>query len=212
MIETTATVYLVDDDPFVRHALSLLLKRAGWRVAAFASAEDFLDRYDPVNGGCLILDVHMPGLNGLELHQQLNELDCHLPVIFLSGHGDIPMSVRAIKAGAFDFLTKPVPGQELLAIVEDAVQLDRESRREAARKAAILERYRRLTPREQEVMGRMVTGRSSKEIARLLGVSYRTVEIHRSRVLEKMEARSLPDLIAQALIGGILDLNKGPHP
>ncbi len=200
------TVFLVDDDASVRDSLGLTLKMAGLRVEAFASAEAFLDAYDANRPGCLVLDVHMPGMNGIELQQELNRRELPVFIIFLTNYGDIPMSVKAVKAGAVDFLPKPFRGKDLLERVNEAITLDAAARRERNQMTAVVARFENLTPREREVMAAMVTGQSSKEIARQLGCSYRTVEIHRTRIMRKMNAQSLPDLVTQAIACGLLEL------
>lgn len=201
-----ATVFLIDDDAAVRDALELTLTMAGLDVEAYASAEAFLQQWVPGRAGCLVLDVEMPGMSGLQLQQALAARDIRLPILFLSGHGDIPMAVRALKAGAVDFLPKPCRGSKLLERVREALALDAVERRESARRASVLQRFERLTPREREVMEAVVSGQSSKEVARDLGLSYRTVEIHRARVMDKMTAGSLPELVAQGVVCGLLDL------
>jgi len=206
MSTENASVFLVDDDEAVRDSLTMVLNAAGLHVEAFESAESFLEHFEPDRAGCLILDVNMSGMSGLELQHRLAEWHITTPIVFLSAHGNIPMTVKAVKAGAVDFLPKPCQARELLARVQDALQQDAEARQAAARKAATLERFERLTAREREIMAAVVTGRSSKEIARDLGLSYRTVEIHRARVMQKMEAGSLPELVAKAVVCGLLEL------
>lgn len=206
MNDESATVFLVDDDEAVRDALNLALRAAGYAVETFASAEAYLENCDPGRPGCLVLDVNMPGMSGLELQQALAKRDIHTPIIFLTAHGDIPMSVQAVKAGAVDFLPKPFRSRELVERVREAIALDAASRHEKARSAFIRARYERLTPREREVMAVIAGGRSSKEAARELGVSHRTIEIHRARVMGKMEVDSLPELVAQALSCGLIEL------
>ena len=206
MTHLPPTVFLVDDDASVRDSLGLTLKMAGLRVEAFASAEAFLDAYDANRPGCLVLDVHMPGMNGIELQRELNDRELPVFIIFLTNHGDIPMSVKAVKAGAVDFLPKPFSGKDLLERVHEALTLDAAARQERDHMTAVVARIENLTPREREVMAAMVTGQSSKEIARQLGCSYRTVEIHRTRIMRKMNAQSLPDLVTQAIACGLLEL------
>lgn len=206
MTDKQNCVVLIDDDSAVREALTLTLQFAGLAVEGYASADDYLEHCDPERHGCLVLDLQMPGMSGLQLQQILAERDIHIPIIFLSAHGDIPTTVKAVKAGAVDFLPKPFRGQELLERVREALALRTELRREDRERTRIRELFARLTPREQEVMAAVVTGRSSKEIARDLDLSHRTVEIHRARVMEKMEAGSLPELVALALVCGQLEL------
>lgn len=199
-----ATVFLVDDDAAVRDALRTLLMTEGFAVETYDSAEDFLARYRAADQpGCLVLDVRMPGLSGLELQKLLVERAINLPIIFLTGHGDIPMSVRALKAGAVDFLEKPADPSLLLARVREAIALDQRRRAAEANTAALRSRCARLTPREREVLVQVAAGKTSKEIARLLGISPRTVEVHRARIMEKLEAHSVLDLAACAAACGL---------
>lgn len=189
-------VFIVDDDASVRDALALLFDTAGIAVEAYPSAEAFLQAYRPDRRGCLVLDVQMPGLSGLELQTKLAELAVRLPIIFLTAHGNIPASVRAIKAGAVDFLEKPADGALLLERVQAAL---RDSAPAAQGLDAAIERkFEHLTLREREVMARVAAGMSSKEIARVLGISHRTVEVHRARLMQKMGARTVLDLAAMA--------------
>ncbi len=192
------TVHLVDDDADVRDALSGLLQAAGLRVQAYARAEDFLASCVAGQPGCLLLDVAMPGMTGPELQAALAASGIDLPVVFLTGHGDIPTAVRVTRAGAVDFLEKPVAGKVLVARVKNALELDAKRRLEGADRRAIRARYAQLSEREREVMALVVTGLSSKEIARRLGISHRTVEVHRTNLMHKMGAARLPDLIACA--------------
>lgn len=196
-----STVFVVDDDAAVRKALTRSLSKRGYRVETFASAEAFLDAYRPEQPGCLVLDVRMPGMSGLELQDQLSARQCVLPVLFITGHGDIPMSVRAIKNGAIEFLEKPYRLESLLERIDEAMaQVDR-LRAEASQHAAVRERFARLTEREREVM-RLLTAdgadASNKVVARQLGISHRTVDDHRARVMAKMQARSFAELVTMA--------------
>lgn len=200
---TDATVFLVDDDPAVRDALALLLGTAGLAVETYASAEEFLHAYRPEQAGCLVLDVTMPGMSGLDLQAELAARGVRLPIIFLTAHGSIPMSVRALKSGAVDFLEKPADGAALVDRVRAALDRDAASRVQDASAAEITARFARLTAREREIMARVAAGRSNKEIARELDISHRTVEVHRARVLEKMNARSAVELAAMAKICGL---------
>jgi RNA polymerase sigma factor (sigma-70 family) len=197
------TVFVVDDDEAVRDSLTLLLEAEGLVTEGFDNAQAFLEAYRPERSGCLVLDVRMPGMNGLELQRRLNQTGASLPVIFITGHGDVPMSVKALKGGALDFLEKPFDGEELVALIHKAFLQDARRRREQAAQRQVAERFARLTPREQEVMRLVTQGKSNKEIAAALGVSHRTVEIHRARVMEKMAANSLPDLVAMATAVGL---------
>ncbi|MHB8256159.1 MAG: response regulator transcription factor [Acidiferrobacterales bacterium] len=191
----TPTVFLVDDDAAVRDALGVLFRTEGFAVCAYESAEDFLATCPPDVCGCLVLDLHMPGMSGIELQKALSEQNILLPVIFLTGHGDIPMSVRALKAGAVDFLEKPANPDVLLARVRDALAQDSRRRTVSAEQAALGALYDRLTVREREILIQVAEGKTSKEIARSLGISPRTVEVHRSHIMGKLGADSLADLI-----------------
>jgi len=205
-----STVFIVDDDEASRDALALLLESMGLRVASFASARGFLDAYHPEQPGCLLLDVRMPEMGGLELQRVLKQRSIDLPVIFITGHGDVSMSVRAIKDGAVDFLEKPFPEAALLDRVHEAIARDARRRGQAVERAAALARFGQLTPREREVMGLVVSGLSNKAIANALGVSARTVETHRARVMEKMGAGSVPELVSAALHCGVHPLAGKP--
>ncbi len=192
------TVFVVDDDPSIREALTNLLRSVGLTVEAFGTARDFLARPRPDGPACLILDVRLPGLGGLELQRHLVEAKLELPIIFITGHGDIQMSVRAMKAGAREFLTKPFRDQDLLEAVQQALDQDRAVRRQNAELAELRERYASLTPREQEVMGLVVEGLVNKQVAEELNISEPTVKLHRSRLMHKMRAPSLAELIKMA--------------
>lgn len=199
------TIHLVDDDAAVRDALSMLLEVSGFRVATYAGGEAFLTACGVVRSpACLILDVRMPGMSGPELHQELNRRGIHLPVIFLTAHGDIPTSVAAIKAGAMDFLTKPVEGGLLIDRVRAALAADAQQQSHRDELDALRSRYASLTDRERDVLVLVVAGRSSKEIARVLDISHRTVETHRTRIMQKMSARSAVDLATMAQGLGLL--------
>jgi FixJ family two-component response regulator len=199
----TPTVFVVDDDSSVRKALSRLLHSAGLKVAAFASAEEFLRTSGPDPAGCLVLDVSMPGLNGMDLHQALAKQASALPVIFLTGRGDIPMSVRAMKRGAVDFLTKPADEDALVRAVHRAIEVDRTARRERAAIADAQARLDTLTPREREVLAGVIRGQLNKQIAADLGTVEKTIKVHRARVMEKMGAQSVPELVRIAQRAGI---------
>ena len=190
-----STVYIVDDDQAIRHAMELLMRSVGLDYEIFHSGDDFLEGYSNERAGCLVLDIRMPGLGGLELQEKLNELGSTLPVIFITGHGDVPMAVEAMQKGAVDFIQKPFRDQELLDRIREALATDEERREEQQQHAEVVERLNRLTNREREVFDLVVTGKPNKVIAYELGVSQRTVEIHRARVMEKMQARSLADLV-----------------
>lgn len=200
-----ATVFLVDDDASVRKALSRLLKSAGYQVQSFASAREFLDSQfvEVVEGACLVLDVSMPGLNGFDLQKELEAASAVLPIIFITGHGDIPMSVKAMKSGAVDFLAKPVKDKTLLAAVEQALARAEREAAERTELASVQRRLASLTPREREVMALVVRGLLNKQIAFELGTVEKTVKVHRARVMEKMAARSLPELVRLAERAGL---------
>ena len=189
-------VYLVDDDDAIRDSLSLLLRSVGLEHAVFSSAAEFLEAYDGDQHSCLVTDIRMPGLSGLELQQRLNEERAYVPVIFITGHGDVPMAVNAMKSGAADFIQKPFRDQDLLDRIHKALARDNETRKWRAQEKAIRERLALLTPREVEVMQRVVKGQANKVIAMDLGVSQRTVELHRARVMHKLKMRSLADLVS----------------
>jgi len=189
------TVYIVDDDEAVRSALRLLMKSAGYTTVTFESAQEFLARYNAQQPGCLVLDVRMPGMSGMELQQELNRRGAILPVIFISGHGDIPMAVEAMHSGAFDFLQKPFKDQDLLDRVARALSSDSAARAEKLEVDHIRELLATLTPREHEVLDMVVSGKPNKIMAADLNLSQRTVEVHRARVMEKMHARSLAQLV-----------------
>ncbi|MBT8079094.1 MAG: response regulator transcription factor [Gammaproteobacteria bacterium] len=193
------TIYIVDDDQAIRHAMGLLMKSVGLTCEIFESADEFLADHTNGRSGCLVLDIRMPGMGGLELQDKLRDLDCTLPIIFITGHGDIPMAVEAMQKGAFDFIQKPFRDQELLDRIQDALKTEREQRSRREKLSVVRDKLSRLTKREHEVFDLVVTGKPNKIIAHELGVSQRTVEIHRARVMEKMEARSLADLVRMQL-------------
>lgn len=194
------TVFVVDDDAAVRTAMQFLFRSVGITAELYASGDDFLAAFDAVRPGCLVLDIRMPGLGGLELQERLLERNGRLPIIFVTGHADVPMAVEAMQKGAFDFIQKPFRDQELLERVSAALDRDRHMRDDSDRRADVAERHSQLTPREREVMQLVVTGRANKVIAFELGMSQRTVEIHRARVMEKMSAQSLADLVRMSLV------------
>ncbi|MFO1427785.1 MAG: response regulator transcription factor [Steroidobacteraceae bacterium] len=201
------TVYIVDDDEAVRSSLRLLLKSVGLPAIAYGSARDFLGAYDPDQPGCLVLDVRMPGMSGLELQEELNRRGAIIPVIFITGHGDIPMAVEAMQHGAFDFLQKPFRDQDLIDRIQRGLETDARNRADLREQEQIRERYDSLTPREREVLALVTQGKANKVMAGDLGVSQRTVEIHRARVMEKMGASSLAQLVRM-----VMDLEKRPEP
>lgn len=188
-------VYIVDDDQAIRHAMGLLLKSVGLQHQVFESADDFLEHHTGNNDGCLVLDIRMPGLSGLELQQKLTEMGSALPIIFITGHGDIPMAVDAMQKGAFDFIQKPFRDQELLDRISEALSTARKREAEREHKLEVQDRIATLTKREHEVLDLVVTGKPNKIIAHELGVSQRTIEIHRARVMDKMRAKSLAQLV-----------------
>jgi len=196
-------IYIVDDDDGMRRALTVLMSTVGYQPAAFARPAEFLAKYDPNQASCLVLDVRMPEMSGLEVQQQLNRNGAMLPVILITGHGDIPMAVQAMKDGAFDFLQKPFRDQDLLDRINAALKQDAQNRESVDRLADLRQRSASLTPREREVLEHVVDGKANKVIAIDLGLSERTVEIHRANVMEKMGARSVAHLVKMHLtLGG----------
>jgi len=204
MKEHPPVVYIVDDDEAVRGSLRLLLKSVGLTPHALGSAREFLSNYNPAQPGCLVLDVRMPEMSGLELQEQLNLQGAIIPVIFITGHGDVPMAVEAMQAGAFDFLQKPFRDQDLIDRIQRALEKDRSNRATLTERTVIRERLESLTPREREVLTMVTAGKANKVMASDLGVSQRTVEIHRARVMEKMGANSLAQLVRM-----VMDLDVG---
>ncbi|MEJ1358198.1 MAG: response regulator [Candidatus Sedimenticola sp. (ex Thyasira tokunagai)] len=198
-----ATVFVVDDDQAMRSSLKWLIETVGMNVEVFASADEFIRGYYPGRAGCLLLDVRMPGMSGLELQEYFIEQQIRIPIIIITGHGDVPMAVRAMKVGAVDFIEKPFNDELLLDSIRNALALDVEQRSQQAEQAVIATRLAHLTLREHEVMEMVTNGRANKEIATELGVSAKTVEAHRARVMEKMEAASLADLVKMAIAANI---------
>ncbi len=193
-----ALVHIVDDDESVRYTLCQLLRSVGLHARTYGSVAEFTSEPLPDKPGCLVLDVRLPGVSGLEFQGQLNDLGIFLPVIFMTGHGDIPMSVRAMKAGAVDFLPKPFRDQDMLDAISSAIGRDHDRRANTDQAADIYDRFTRLTPREQEVMMFATSGKMNKQTAGYLGISIVTVKIHRRAAMTKMEARTLPDLVRMA--------------
>jgi FixJ family two-component response regulator len=190
----------VDDDAAVRKSLVRLLRSAGYQAASFASAGEFLDHWqEHATMGCLVLDVQMPGLNGLDLQRELRSTPRSLPIVFITGHGDIPMSVMAMKAGAVDFLAKPFQAEDLLLAVGEAIASSAEEQSEQSEREALEERYATLTPREREVMLLVVRGLANKRIATELGIVEKTIKVHRGRVMSKMQVRSVAELVLASL-------------
>ena len=190
-----AIVFVVDDDLSVREGLERLLHAAGWEVETFASAQEFLDHRKENIPSCLVLDVQLPGLSGLDLQKRIAAANREIPIVFITGHGDVPTSVRAMKAGAVEFLVKPFSDQDLLDAIRQAVKRDQSARYQNAQMQDLWRRYELLTPREREVMQRVVSGLLNKQVAAELGTSEITIKVHRGQVMQKMQANSLVDLV-----------------
>jgi FixJ family two-component response regulator len=205
--ESDALVAIVDDDPSVRRGLQRLIRSAGWKVETFASAQEFLDRPPAISPSCLVLDLQLPGLSGLDLQQRMADLGLDIPVVFLTGQGNIPASVKAMKAGAIEFLTKPVDEQNLLKAIEEAIERDRRTRLQQTEMHKLRQRYESLTAREQEVMQLVISGLLNKQIAGELTITEDTVKFHRGHVMRKMCAESLADLVRMAQNLGVRSNN-----
>jgi FixJ family two-component response regulator len=198
MTEAKSIVFVVDDDAAVREALKSLIRSVGLQVELFDSAQEFLHRRRPEGPSCLVLDVRLPGISGLDFQRKLAEANIPIPIIFITGHGDIPMSVRAMKGGAVEFLTKPFRDQDLLDAIQLALERDRVRREREAELATLRERFESLTPREREVLPGVISGFLNKQIAAEIGTSETTVKVHRGQLMRKMGARSLPELVRMA--------------
>jgi two-component system response regulator FixJ len=207
MIDLIPTVYIVDDDNGVRSSIRVLMKSIGLTAQTMASAQEFLAVYQPAQGGCLVLDIRMPGMSGLELQEELNRRGAVIPVIFITGHGDVPMAVEAMRHGAFDFLQKPFRDQDLIDRVQQALQRDRETRDGLKEHGRIRARLASLTARERQVLDLLIAGQANKAMAHGLDLSQRTVEIHRAHVMEKMAARSIAQLVRM-----VLDVERDTQP
>ncbi len=198
---TDQRVYIVDDDEAMRDSLLWLLESQGFAVTAYSSAEDFLAACRDGMAGCIVLDVRMPGMSGLELYEKLNARHCTLPVIFITGHGDVPMAVSALKKGAVDFIEKPFGDKDMLRLIEQCLELDRNNREKNQQGVAAARRLAALTEREVEVMNLIVAGKLNKQVADVLNISIKTVEVHRSRIMNKMAVRTVAELV-QAVMRG----------
>ena len=198
MNQPLSIVFVIDDDDSVRRALQRLIRSVGLRVELFGSAHEFLERDRPNIPNCMILDIRLPGMSGLDFQRRLAEAKIHIPIIFITGHGDIPMTVRAMKAGAVEFLTKPFNDQDLLDAIQHALEQDRVRRQQEAEIATLRERFESLTPREQEILPRVVSGLLNKQIAGEIGTTEATVKVHRSQLMRKMGSKSVADLVRMA--------------
>jgi len=201
--ESRPVIAIVDDDPSVREGLHSLIRSAGWSVETFASAQEFLERPQAKAPSCLILDLQLPDLNGLDLQKRMAAMNLEIPIVFLTGHGDIPASVRAMKAGAVEFLTKPVDEQDLLRAIQEAIDRDRRTRQQHADLRELRSRHDSLTAREREVMQQVISGLLNKQVAAEMNITQFTVKIHRGQVMRKMHAASLADLVRMAESLGI---------
>ena len=196
--EPEAVIAIVDDDPSVQRGLQRLIRSAGWKAETFASAQEFLARSRAESPNCVLLDLQLPGLSGLDIQKRMAEVGLEIPIVFLTGHGNIPASVQAMKAGAVQFLTKPADEQELLQAIEEAVERDRRMRQQHVEMSQLRGRYESLTPREQEVMQQVISGMLNKQIAAELNITEDTVKFHRGHIMRKMRADSFADLVRMA--------------
>jgi len=196
--QSNAVIAIVDDDPSVRRGLERLIRSMGWKAETFASAQEFLAHPPAKTSSCLVLDLQLPGLSGLDLQKRMAEAGLETPIVFLTGHGDIPASVKAMKAGAVEFLTKPVDDEDLLRAIEEAIERDRRTRQRRADMRDLRDRYESLTAREQQVMRQVISGLLNKQIAAELEITEDTVKFHRGHIMRKMQADSLPDLVRMA--------------
>jgi FixJ family two-component response regulator len=203
MTVSKPTIFIIDDDAPIRKSLSRLLRSVDYTVETFPSADEFLRREHFDGVGCIVLDVKMPGLSGMDLQEELSKADYHMPIIFITGHGDIPMSVQAMKKGAVDFLAKPFDGEQLLQAVRTAIGKDREARALHAEVRKIRRRIELLTPREKEMLRYVITGMLNKQIALKLGISEKTVKVHRGRIMEKLHVDSVAELVRLSQMAGI---------
>lgn len=194
-----ATVFVVDDDQAMVESLAWMIESVGFQTKSFTDAQSFLDAYTPDQAGCLLLDVRMPEISGPELQERLNQKNFKLPIIFISGHGDIPLAVRVMKAGAIDFLAKPFNDQVLLEVINKSIRIDKENREKSLHSTEIAERVSQLTPREHQIMCHIVAGKLNKVISSELDISLKTVEAHRSNIMKKLQVKSLPELLRIAL-------------
>ena len=210
--EPDPVIAIVDDDPSVRDGLQALIESAGWRAETFGSAQEFLAHLTAEAPSCLVLDLQMPGLSGLDLQKRMAEVGLEIPIVFLTGHGNIPTSVQAMKAGAVEFLTKPFDEQKLLTAIEEAIERDRRTRQQREEMRELRERYESLTAREQQVMQQVVAGLLNKQVAAELNITEFTVKIHRGHVMRKMRADSLADLVRMSESLGIRFLKRSARP
>ncbi len=199
-METQATVFIVDDDPAVRDSLQFLIESVGYRVEAFENARAMIDRCHRPVAGCLVADLRLPGMSGLDMHDHLRHVGVCLPTIMITGHGDVSAAVRAMHAGALDFIEKPFSDQFLLERITQAVRQDARRREVEGERDALCERYDQLTERERQVMAAVVEGKLNKQVASDLGLSHKTIEVHRAHVMDKMEAKSLAELVRMAVV------------